>query len=115
QSRSSGLTARVYGWTPVIRYRTTLWLAASSTATPLPDRSFSYIETKTRRPSRDVVTNLGVCRSVTEVTRLLAASTTDKIRELWLATYTVRPSGDTLTPSGSAPTRIVPPTHGVPP
>nr|BFE73229.1 hypothetical protein GCM10020092_065300 [Actinoplanes digitatis] len=37
----------------------------------------------------------------------MAASTTDRIRELWFATYTVRPSGETATPSGSLPTRMV--------
>ena len=91
----------------------TLRLAASTTATPLPDMSSSYIETKTRRPSREVATNRGVLRSRTEVTRRLAAFTTDRTREFWLATYTVRPSGETATPSGSAPTRIVATTAGL--
>ncbi len=42
-----------------------------------------------------------------------AASTTDSTLELWLATYTVRPSGETATPSGSLPTLIVPITVGL--
>src|SRR3954447_17088697 len=114
QSRPSGPTDSVYGCTPLVRYRTTRRVAVSTTATPLPDLSFSYIETKTRRPSCDAATKRGVLRNATDVTRRVAASTTDRTRELWFATYTVRPSGETATPSGSAPTRTVPTTAGVP-
>src|SRR4051794_17077235 len=91
----------------------TLRLAASTTATPLPDLSSSDIETNTRSPSRDVATNRGVLRSGTEVTRRLTVSTADRTCEFWLATYSVRPSGEVATPSGSAPTRMVPTTAGL--
>jgi hypothetical protein len=67
-------------------YRSTLRAAASITATPLPDLSFSYIDTKTRRPSREVVTKRGVWRSATEVTLRPAVSTTDSTCALWSAT-----------------------------
>ncbi len=45
QSRPSGATARSYGCTPVSKYLITRRVAASTTATPLPLRSSSYMET----------------------------------------------------------------------
>src|SRR2546421_6316902 len=75
-------------------------------ATPLPERSFSYIETNTRVPSRLTATNRGVCASPTELTFREATSITDRMCECWLATYTVPLSGATATPSGSVPTLI---------
>jgi hypothetical protein len=58
-----------------------LRVAVSTTATPLPDMSFSYIETKSRLPSREVETNRGVCRRRNAVTLRLVASTTDNSLE----------------------------------
>src|ERR1700754_2335327 len=112
QRRPSGPIDNAYGWTPVFRLRRTLWLATSTTATPLPSSRSSYIETKTSLPSREVVTNRGVLRSLTAVTFRVTASITDRKCELWFATYTVVPSGETTTPSGSAPTRTVATTVG---
>ncbi len=88
-------------------------MAVSSTATALPDISFSYVETKSRLPSREVETNRGVCRRPTVLTRRVVASSTDSTLESWLATYTVRPSGETTTPCGSLPTRTVAITAGL--
>src|SRR5690348_13138254 len=104
-SLPSGATDRAYGWGPVARYRTD-FVAASTMATPLPDRLSSYIETYTLAPSRLTATNRGVCVSPTELTVREATSTTDRTCECWLATYTVRLSGETTTPSGSEPTLI---------
>src|SRR4051794_30190182 len=75
-------------------------------ATPLPEKSSSYIETYTWGPSRLTATNRGVWASPTELTFCEATSITDRMCECWLATYTVRLSGATTTPCGSAPTPI---------
>src|SRR5690348_5516707 len=75
-------------------------------ATPLPEKSSSYIETNTLAPSRLTATNRGVCASPTEVTARDATSITDRTWECWLATYTVRLPGETATPCGSVPTLI---------
>src|SRR5688572_22138621 len=104
-SLPSGATARAYGWGPVLRYRTDL-VAVSMMATPLPEKSSSYIEAYTRAPSGLTATNRGVCASRTERTFSEAMSITDRTCEFWLATYTVRLSGATATPCGSAPTLI---------
>src|SRR4051812_9841872 len=98
-SRPSGATARAYGCTPVARYLITFFLAASITATPLPELSCSYRDTNTRLPSRETATNRGVFRSATGVTRRDPTSTTDSTCDPWLATYKVLPSGETATPS----------------
>src|SRR5690349_3237930 len=105
QTLPSGATDSAYGWGPVFTYRTDL-VAASTMATPLPDRSSSYIEAYTWVPSRLTATNRGVCVSPTEVTFREATSITDRMCECWLATYTVRLSGETTTPCGSVPTLI---------
>src|SRR5689334_6145480 len=104
-SLPSGATDSTYGWGPVFRYRTDL-VAAFTMATPLPEKSSSYIETNTSAPSRLTARNRGVWASPTELTFREATSITDRTCECWLATYTVRLSGETATPSGSVPTLI---------
>src|SRR5437763_14076441 len=101
----SGATERAYGWGPVSRYRTDV-VATSTMATPLPERSSSYVEAYIWAPSWLTARNRGVCASPTELTFREATSITDRTRECWLATYTVRLSGATATPSGSVPTLL---------
>src|SRR5690349_4383712 len=105
QTLPSGATDSAYGWGPVFTYRTAL-VAASTMATPLPEKSSSYIEAYTWEPSLLTATNRGVCVSPIEVTFREATSITDRMCECWLATYTVWLSGATTTPWGSVPTLI---------
>src|SRR2546430_7058074 len=79
-SLPSGATDRAYGWGPVRTYRTDL-VAASTMATPLPEKSSSYVETYTRVPSRLTATNRGVCASRTELFFFNDTATTERTCE----------------------------------